>query len=397
MPHYATIGNLAQATQVIKGMQLRGIEWGEDYRVHARRATVEFLEGQMQFRVDDYLDDMERRGEYDRRNGYYSRHLLTELGDIELAVPRTRAYSAVGVVKAYARRTGDVDRAIMACFTLGVSTRKVALTLLPFLGEGVSATTVSQIAKALDSAVDAFHKRPLTQPYRVLILDGVVLKKRTGAGAKKHPVLVALGLTHDGRKEVIDFRTTTGESQAAWEEFLNDLFRRGLTGEGLELLCVDGGAGLLAALSTVYPHVQRQRCWAHKIRNIIDKVRKVDAEKVKQGLHAIMNAANLTKARSKARAFANKWERRYPKAVACLRNDLDDLLTFLGVFSDPKWRKWVRTTNAIERRFVEVRRRTRPMGVFADRASIERILFAVFTHENWKQGVPTLFPLTQNY
>jgi len=107
-----------------------------------------------------------------------------------------------------------------------------------------------------------------------------------------------------------------------------------------------------------------------------------------------MNAPTATKARAAARRFADRWREPYPKAVDCLRNDLDDLLTCFR-YNTLEHRKAVRTTNAIERRFREVRRRTRPMGVFSDRTSMDRILFAVFTHENSNQGVPTLFSLTQ--
>ena len=109
-----------------------------------------------------------------------------------------------------------------------------------------------------------------------------------------------------------------------------------------------------------------------------------------------MNAPTLFKARSLARRFAQRWESPYPAAVQCLRNDLDDLLTCFRYRTHEK-RKAVRTTNTIERRFREVRRRTRPMGVFQDRTSMDRILFAVFAHENTSQGVPTLFPLTQTF
>ena len=106
-----------------------------------------------------------------------------------------------------------------------------------------------------------------------------------------------------------------------------------------------------------------------------------------------MNAANHVEARSDARRFAKRWEDAYPKAVACLRDDLDDLLTCFR-YKDPDQRRQVRTTNAIERRFREVRRRTRPMGAFQDRTSMDRILFAIFLHENKQQGISTLFPLT---
>jgi putative transposase len=391
----ATITSLPMAFEVVKAMQADGLEWGEGYRPLGRQALEEIIEDQMAAAVDRYLDRLEADDAADRRNGYYRRHLLTELGDIELHVPRTRRYSPVEVIRAYARRTREIDRVILAGFVLGLSTRKVGETLLALLGRSVSPATVSQVAKTLDAAVAAFHRRPLQNRYQALMLDGVVLARKTGAGALRRPVLVALGLRHDGKKEVIDFRLAASESATEWERFLVDLYRRGLTGEGLDMICVDGGAGLLAALPGVFHAIPVQRCWAHKIRNVLDKVKKIDQPAVKRALHKVMNAAHEPAARSAARRLAARFRNQYPAAVACLRNDLDELLTCFRYRSEAK-RRAVRTTNAVERRFREVRRRTRPMGTFQDKTSMDRILFAVFTHENKSQGVSTPFLLTQN-
>jgi len=311
-------------------------------------------------------------------------------------VPRTRRFAPIGVIRAYARRPEQVDRMILSCFVLGLSVRKVAEEQLPILGRPISPATISQVAKQLDGVVAAFHARPLKERYRVLMLDGVVLARRTGAGAIRRPVLVALGRRPDGKKEVIDFRLAASESAAEWERFLTDLFRRGLEGDGLEMICVDGGSGLLAALPTAYPGVPVQRCWAHKMRNVLGKVRVADQPAVKADLQAVMNAKTRPQARSAARRFADRWEVDYPKAVDCLRRDLDELLTCWR-YNSLAERKKVRTTNAIERRFREVRRRTRPMGVFSDRTSMDRILFAVFHHENHNQGVSAPLLLTQTF
>jgi putative transposase len=395
MPQAATIKSLPAAFGMMKAMQAEGVEWGEDYRLAARQALTDLLENRMAVAIDRHLADMAERGQADRRNGCYRRWLLTELGALELAVPRTRTLSALRVVQAYARRVRDVDRLILACFVLGLSTRKVAKALLPILGQPVSPGTVSQVARQLDAAVTAFHQRPLQDQYRVLVLDGVVLRRKTGAGALARPVLVALGLRPDGKKEVIDFHLATAESAAQWEQFLGDLIRRGLTGERLEMLCVDGGSGLLAALPTAFPGIPVQRCWAHKIRNVLNKVRKPNRAAIKTNLHRIMNASTQPAAWSAARRFADRWAEAEPRAVACLRADLDDLLACFR-YATLAERKVVRTTNAIERRFREVRRRTRPMGTFQDKTSMDRILFAVFMHENLNQGIATPFPLTHN-
>ena len=391
----ATITSLPMAFEIVKAMQADGLDWSEGYRPLGRQALQEIIEDQMSAAVDRHLEQLTAEDAADRRNGYYRRHLLTELGDIELCVPRTRRYSPVEVLRAYARRTREIDRVILAGFVLGLSTRKVGEALLALLGRAVSAATVSQVAKTLDSAVAAFHRRPLQNRYQALMLDGVVLARKTGVGALRRPVLVALGLRHDGKKEIIDFRLAASESAAEWERFLADLYRRGLTGEGLDMICVDGGSGLLAALPRVLHAIPVQRCWAHKIRNVLNKVKKADQPAVKRALHKIMNSTNTSAARSAARRLSKRFVNRYPAAVACLRNDLDELLTCFR-YKTEEQRRNVRTTNAVERRFREVRRRTRPMGTFQDKTSMDRILFAVFIHENKSQGLSTPFLLTQN-
>ena len=304
-------------------------------------------------------------------------------------MPRTRRYCPVSVIRSYARRAPEIDRAILTGFVLGLSTRKVGEILLSLLGRPVAPTTVSRVAKTLDAAVQAFHRRPLTDSYKALMLDGVVLSRKTGAGALKRPVLVVLGLRPDGRKEIVDYRLAKAESAAEWERFLDDLYARGLTGEGLEMICVDGGQGLLAALPTAYHGIPVQRCRAHKMC----PRQGTQSRSGHRQAGSPRCRPNRTRARSAANRFATRWEDAYPRAVACLRDDLDDLLTCFR-YKDPDRRRQVRTTNAIERRFREVRRRTRPMGAFQDRTSMDRILFAIFIHENKQQGISTLFPLT---
>jgi putative transposase len=395
MPELARIKSLPQAFSIIKGMGLRPENVSLDLRAEARQVLADILHGRMDDFIEACLEDEGELGIEDRRNGTYDRHFLTELGDLVLTVPRTRRQSAAWMLQRWNRRTEQLDRTILSCFLLGVSTRKVAKALLPLLGERFSPTLVSNISSKLDSSVAAFHKRRLTKRYRALLLDGVVLSQRTGMGAAKRCVLVGLGILPDGTKEVLDFRVGWSESERQWEVFLNDLQKRGLTEEGLEIITVDGGKGCLAALTMAYPNVPVQRCWAHKMRNLTDKVRDCDHRRIKRGLQKIYGAGCEKNARLTANKFGDKWRGEYPKLVASLRDDLEELLAFFK-FKDATWRKAVRTTNAIERRFREVRRRTRPMGVMADRSSMERILFAVFSYENQQQGVTPLFLLTHN-
>src|SRR5512139_102386 len=386
----AAITNIHQAFKEIKHMAID--TWQEECRLAARRAMKEVIEHRMHNGIDAFLAQMREAGLPDRRNGSFGSHLVTEVGDLELRIPRTRTFSARSILQGFTRRSACVERTILMCFLLGLSTRKVGPALLSMLGQPVSPSTVSDIAKQLDRSVQAYHQRALSDHYEVLVLDGIVMKRKTGVGAQRRSMLVALGIKADGKKEIIDFRQATGESQSAWEGFLNHLHERGLKGEGLKLIVVDGGKGLLAALPLVYGHVPIQRCWTHKTRNVLNYVKRGDQERVKRSLHRISHACNLREAQKAAQRLVARWKTSYPKAVDCLQKDLPELLSFLQIKTllAPSV---IRTTNAIERRFVEVRRRTRPMGTFSDRTSMERILFSVFTYENLKQRTATPFLL----
>lgn len=393
MEKQAVVKTLPEALKVIKEMNLTSQdEWTGDYRDTARETIGKVLKEQMEQQVAGHLSWAYRQGIPDRRNGSYLRHLLTELGNVILAIPRTRHFSPRGIIAAYARRVQEIDHLILACFLLGLSTRKVGVALLSILGEKISPQTVSRVAMTLDHAVRAFHRRRITGCFRALVLDGIVIKRKTGAGTLTRPVLVALGIRPDGKKEVIDFYLAKTESGPAWSRFLTDLISRGLT--GCEVICADGGEGLISILPEVFPGIPLQRCWAHKMRNILDKVPRKQQQAVKRGLQKIYRANNLREAQTQAARWVRTWIDKHPKAVKCLQNDLEDLLTCFQ-FDDPDFRKAIRTTNAIERRFREVRRRTRPMGVFSNRTSIERILYAVFMYENINQGVYPVFVLTQ--
>jgi transposase-like protein len=387
------IKNLPEALQVVKEMKVSSDEWTGDYRDAARSTIAAVLKQQMDTQVAAHLSWACQRGIPDRKNGSYIRRVLTELGDIILTIPRTRHFSPKGIIAAYARRVRQLDHLILSCFLLGLSTRKVGVALLSILGEAISPQTVSRVATTLDEAVCAFHRRRITQRFQALILDGIIIKRKTGAGTLTRPVLVALGIRPDGKKEVIDFCLAKAESGAAWNRFLTDLMNRGFTAP--EVICADGGEGLISILPEVFPGIPLQRCWAHKMRNILDKVSRKKQAAVKRGLQKIYRAKNLREAQHAATRWARSWIDIYPKAVKCLQDNLDDLLTCFQ-FDDPDFRKAIRTTNAIERRFREVRRRTRPMGVFSNRTSVERILYAVLMYENINQGVYPVFVLTQN-
>jgi len=390
----ATPSNVSRALK-----EINAFEWEGDFKPVARHALKQLMEKRLEEEMAQYLGLSRYERAVDRpdyRNGHYVRHLLTEMGDLELLVPRNRKGGFPSkLFERYARRCRSIDRVLLACFCLGLSTRKAASVLAPMLEEKVSATTISRISRGLDGEVEHYHSRPLKDHYRYLFLDGVVLKSKGAAKVQKKILLCAFGITVDGKQEMIDFHAAASESQACWESFLNDLYKRGLTGSGLKLIATDGGTGLHGALQIVYPNILTQRCWAHKTRNVLDKVKKKDQPAVKKALSRISHAQNQRQARAAYARLVLRWNRTYPRAVRCLEKDLDELLSFFQIKNSRLWSR-LRTTNLIERAFREVRRRTRPMGVMANTQSLQRIVFAVFHHLNQNWSLHPIINFTHN-
>jgi transposase-like protein len=334
-----------------------------------------------------------RRAGY--RNGRYPRRLLTTVGEVLLEVPRTREHASpvTEVVARYQRRMPELDAMIRQVFLRGVSTRQTGAVLAELCGKTLSATSVSRLTGMLEASAAAFHQRPLTDHYRYLLCDGVYLRIREAGGVKRRVALCVYGITTAGVKEMIDFKIARAESHAAWESLLQSLQDRGLKGTTLQLVATDGGTGLHRALELVFPHARRQLCWAHKVRNVLDRVLERDHAACKRGLAAIYGAKSRAAAKRAAQRWRNRWQQAAPGAVRCLMADLEHLLTFFDC-PEPLW-KTLRTTNLIERSFVEVRRRVRPMTLFSTPGSSDRILFAIFTrlNEGWRED--PLLAITQ--
>ena len=299
------------------------------------------------------------------RNGYYERDFVTRFGTIRLRIARTREKSFLPCgLERFQRRAEEVSMLIREAFLRGISTRQVGRVVATLTGEVVSAQTVSKLTRDLDEAVRQFHQARLSDDYAYLFLDGVSLRVRRPAGRKRVQMLVAYGVRRDGTRHLLAFLRSQGESQADWEGLLQDLYRRGLEGKHLALIVTDGCPGLAAAIPTVYPRARHQRCWVHKMRNILEKVRKADYEEVKAGAQAIYLAEGREQAEAAFRRFRARWRRDYGSMVRRLERDLPELLSFFA-FPRHLWRK-LRTTNVIERCFVEVRTANSAHGLLCE-------------------------------
>ena len=355
----------------------------EDLEAQMKEQHQRFLEGLMRYERQCFLNAQpyersQRR--VDQANGFYRRALTTRLGQMELEVPRTRSgHFRTQVLPRYQRREPVINEALKQVFLLGVSTRQAGRVLATLVEDAVSAATVSAVAKALDESVHAFHQRRLADHYRYLLLDGVSVRIRLVGKVQRRMVLCVYGITVNGRRELIDFQIVKAEAQESWYDLLWNLWHRGLHGEFLELIATDGQLGLAKAIARLWPAVPHQRCWAHKLRNLDNKL-KASQQACLAEAKRIYQAAHRTEAIGLFRRWKRRWQGQAPKAVACLESDLEELLAF---FDCPKvhWKR-LRTTNVIERLFVEVRRRIRTMCAFTTRSSCERILFSVFDRMN---------------
>lgn len=371
--------------------------WGQ-IQWRTQLALQQLLEADSEQQMAEYLglrpyersEDPEER--VDSRNGFYDRDYVTPMGVIRLRVRRTRKRSFLPRgLRALERRSPEVAELIRQAFLRGISTRAVGRVVALLTDEPVSAQTVSRLTRVLDREVEKFHHARLEDHWAYLMLDGVWMKVRRPFGPQRVLLLVAYGVRSNGQRQLLAFTRARGESQAAWEGFLWDLQQRGLAGRQLQLVLSDGCAGLAAAIETVYPRAQHQRCWVHKMRNLHDGVRRRDQVQVKHDAQRIYLAQNAAQARRAFDRFRFHWQAAYPALVRRLQRDLPELLTFFD-FPKPLWRK-LRTTNAIERCFVEVRRRTRPMVLFTNVQSVERIIYAIFSrfNEDWKNHTLRLF------
>jgi putative transposase len=269
-------------------------------------------------------------------------------------------------------------------FLAGVSTRRVGEVLSNLWEREISAQTVSRISQSLDREVAAYHRRTLSDQYLYLFFDGISMKVKGASQVHKKQILVAYGITLEGKKEIIEFRQSSAESASQWEALLRDLYQRGLKGQSCRLVATDGCPGLHQALEIVYPYIPRQRCWAHKLRNVAKRIRRKDQTECLAVAKKIYLAGNRREAVRVFKIWQERWWKDYPEAVKCLEKDLDELLNFLDCPASQRVK--IRTTNVIERSFREVRRRTRTISCFTNGSSVDRIIFGVISHLNksWK-------------
>jgi transposase-like protein len=328
---------------------------------------------------DWYERSSQRRG---YRNGMSTRQITTSSGNRRLNVPRARVKDAEGrtlefrsqVLPRYARRTREIDEAILGTYLAGANSRRIRTALRPLLGEKhMSRSSVSRVVARLKDLFERWRCRELTQErYGVLYLDGFHLKVRLARRVVAVPVLAALGVGQDGQKVLLALQLAVSESSAQWGQLLSDMQRRGLAAP--LLIVVDGGAGLNKAVSA-WAGAKVQRCVVHKLRNLQEHCPVHARGEMSRDYNRIVYAKDGLVARQAREAFLKKWTALCPAVARSLEEAGDELLTFFE-FPRSMW-KSLRTTNALENLNREFRRRTKTQASFGTEDAALRLLYGL--------------------
>lgn len=358
-------------------------------RLGAQRLIQELLEQE----VTDFLgrERYERKPEDQPngglRNGYKTRHIDCAEGRIPVELPQVRNTEEPYRSRLMEFLLGNSDvleKLVVEMYARGLSTRDIEDTFRGVTGEClISRSGVSEVTEVLWEEYKAFSERDLSGFDVVyLFLDAIYESLREQAGVKEG-ILCAWAILANGSKVLLHLALGNKESYNAWLEFLRDMVSRGL--KVPLTVTTDGAPGLIRAVEEVWPQSLRIRCWVHKMRNVLDKVPEPVKADLKAHLVSIRDAASYDDGRKALETVLNRFEGKYPSAMKSLKDDLEASLNHLRV--PPVHRKYVRTTNLIERSFLEQRRRTKVIPRFFDEKSCLKLVFATLwrASQKWRR------------
>ena len=343
--------------------------------------------------ADKLTDDGRRR--LVRHGHLPEREIMTGIGPVAVRCPRVRDRGGEGcerirfssaILPPYARRSKSLEVLLPILYLKGISTGDFEEALIALLGRdagGLSASTIGRLKEAWSEEHARWSKRDLSaKRYIYFWADGIHVQARLEDSAQC--LLIIIGATPEGRKELVGLSDGIRESAQSWRELLLDLKRRGLS-IGPELAVADGALGFWQAIEEVWPNTRGQRCWVHKTANVLNKLPNSQQPKAKRALQEIWMAETKTDALAAFDAFVETWGVKYDKAVECLIKDRDALLSFYD-FPAEHW-KHLRTTNVIESSFATVRHRTvRSNGCLSNKTALAMIFkLAEAAEKSWRR------------
>ena len=352
----------------------------------------EAVRGQVRWFIEQLLEEeLEAalgRGRYERgagsngrRHGHRPRQLVTTFGPLTLSVPRARLADEAGerewnstLLPAYKRLSHRAEALIAEAYLAGMNTRRVRRALAKLFEGHVGKDVVSRAWQRTRSAWMAWQERDLAGEDIVrLILDGTVVRVRLDRKATAISLLIALGVRRDGQKVVLAIKNMGGETEAAWRAVFDDLLARGLAKP--ELVIVDGGKGLEAALASLWDDVPVQRCTVHQERNLLAHAPKHLHDEIKADFNNMVHAKTAAAVVAKRKAFRAKWKLRCRAVADSLDEAGPRLFTFLR-YPPEQWRS-LRTTNAIERLHEEFKRRIKTQCLLPCAETAEMLFWAL--------------------
>jgi len=369
----------------------------EVLRTGARALLAQALEAEISSLLSCHADKLTDNGRRRLvRHGHLpAREIMTGIGPVAVHCPRVRDRGSEGcerirfssaILPPYARRSKSLEVLIPILYLKGISTGDVEDALIALLGRdagGLSAATIGRLKEAWSEEHARWSKRDLsTKRYIYFWVDGIHVQARLEDTTQC--LLIIIGATPEGRKELVGLTDGVRESAQSWRELLLDLKRHGLS-IGPELAVADGALGFWQALEEVWPQTRGQRCWVHKTANVLNKLPKSQQSKAKRALQEIWMAETKKHALAAFDAFVETWAVKYDKAVESLTKDRDALLAFYD-FPAEHW-KHLRTTNIIESSFATVRHRTvRSKGCLSNKTALAMIFkLAEAAEKSWRR------------
>ena len=317
-------------------------------------------------------------GRQDTRAGHYERNLETKAGKVSLKVPKLRRQTfETAIIERYRRRESSVEEALIEMYLAGVSVRRVEDITEALWGTRVSPSTVSNLNKKIYAKIEEWRHRPIEGAHPYVFLDGIVMKRTWAGEVRNVSLLVAIGVTSEGYREILGICEGAKEDKSGWSSFLRHLVDRGL--KGVELIVSDACRGLVESAAEYLPDARWQRCVVHFYRNVFSHVPSTKVREVSHMLKAIHAQESRPAAETKAQAVIDELRRqRLVRAAELIEAHVGETLTFYA-FPDCHWIK-LRTNNPLERIMREIRRRTRVVGAFPDGQSCLNLAAARLRH-----------------
>ena len=319
------------------------------------------------------------RGSGNSRNGVYPKTVTTEIGDVELAMPRDRnaSFEPVTVPKG-ARRLDGLSGNVISLYAKGLTTGDIQAHLLEIYGTEISRDTISRITDAVVEDMTGWQNRPLDRLYPVLLIDAIVIKVRDSQVANR-PVYVAIGVNLDGERDVLGLwlGPTGGEGAKQWMTMLTELRNRGIA--DVLIVCCDGLKGLPDAIRVTWPQATVQTCVVHLVRNSLRYASKKHWSQITRQMRAIYTAATVAAAEECFAEFAETWRERYPAMIGSWETAWGEFVPFLEF--PIELRRIVYTTNAIESLNARFRRAVRHRGHFPTEQAALKVLYLVATRK----------------